>query len=159
MTVNGNNAYKSYENIQEHKEFVNQMKLVEKITTKGKINMLFLCNVALVAFMAVCAFSLIYGYTNVTLLTKEIQILESEIDVLASQGVSLNARIDQMFNLEDVEVYAINNLSMIKLDQNQIEQIHIQNPDTIEIYNNVSVVDLAILYMKNIFVSIWEYIN
>lgn len=159
--IYGNNAYKKLQEYQPeiNKEYTQNVKLEPKISQKAKVRLMVFCNVLLVMSMASCLFGLIYSYTNLTVLTKEISTLSSELNVLQSQEISLNAQIDQMFNLEYVEDYAINNLGMIKLDQNQIEQVHIQNIDFIETYETTSVKDVILSQVKNIFASMWEYIS
>ncbi|MFI3227276.1 MAG: hypothetical protein R3Y09_07690 [Clostridia bacterium] len=160
-SVYGNTARKRvYEYQPEEKtEYKTQVKLETKMSKKARVRLLKLCNIALVLTIATCAFSLLYSYTKVTVLTKEISTLSSQLEVLQSQEISLNAQIDQMFNLETVEEYAINTLGMIKLDQNQIEQVHIQNTDVIESYDDVSTSQIILNQVKNIFTSVWEYIN
>lgn len=160
-SVYGNVAYKNAReyNTVEQTEYSKQVRLEPKFSKQAKARLLLIANVALIIGVAACLFSLILGYTNVTVLTKEISSLSSDLEVLQSQEISLNAQIDQMFNLEDVEEYAINDLGMIKLDQNQIEQVHIQNIDIIEVNEVLNTRQIILSQIKNIFTSVWEYIN
>lgn len=159
----GNNAYKEiydYDQLQVNKgEYSRNIRLEPKRSRKAKIRLMILQNIALITIIATCSIVLIQGYSTANVLTKKISTLTNDLSVLQSQSISLNAQINQMFNLEYVEQYAVAELGMIKLDPNQIEQIHIQNKDIIETYETENKFKKVVETVQNIFINIWEYIN
>lgn len=154
--INGNNAYKQESERQEYKQ---QVRLEPRLSVKIRLYLVQFANIMLIAVVLFCALSLVHGYTSVTVITKEISELNSNLDTLKSQEISLNAQVDKMFNLEHIENYAIEMLGMVKLDQNQIEQVYIQNIDTIEVFENTTKFNEFSQYFKGIFSSIIEYIK
>ncbi len=146
-------------NEQRNTNYTRELKLEEKLSSRAKIKLYTFCNVMLGIFMFCCSIAHIYVHSNLAVLTKEASNMTVELQNLQSKEITLNAQMEKMFNLEYVEEYATEELGMIKLDQNQIEQIHIQNEDIIEKNDTISYLQIIVTIITDFFASIWEYIS
>ncbi len=62
-------------------------------------------------------------YVQKNELTKQISSIRSEITMAESDNISLNAQLESMASISQVEDYAVNNLGMVKLQTSQIVYI------------------------------------
>lgn len=140
-------------------KYSRDLKLEQKLSSRARVRMYTLYNYVLIGVMVGCGYLLINGNMTITVVTQEKSVLTSELESLQSREISLNAQLERMFNLEYVEEYSISELGMIKLDQNQIEQIHIQNDDIIEVNNSSSYLQKMFTATVDVFKKFWEYIS
>lgn len=76
--------------------------------------------------------AILYSHMTLTRLTRQASTQEGALETLQSEYVALKAQQDRALSLSYVEDYARNSLGMVKMDNNQIEYIEMNNPDRIE---------------------------
>lgn len=83
--------------------------------------------------VGLCVFAvlmfIVSNYVELSQLSTENSRLKDELAELADMEKSLNAKQEQLFNLEDIEEKAKNELGMIKMDKSQICYLELQSPD------------------------------
>lgn len=83
--------------------------------------------------VGLCVFAvlmfIISNYVELTTLTTENSRLKDDLEALMDAEKTLQAKQEQVFNLEDIESTAKNELGMIKMDKSQVCYIEIQSPD------------------------------
>lgn len=83
--------------------------------------------------VGLCVFAvlmfIISNYVELTTLTTENSRLKDDLEALMDAEKTLQAKQEQVFNLEDIENTAKNELGMIKMDKSQVCYIEIQSPD------------------------------
>lgn len=83
--------------------------------------------------LSIIAVAMIHGEMQLMQLTRDISALETKLQVMDSEGVSLKSRQEQMLSAEYIEAYAQNVLGMVKMDTSNIEYVELSNPDKIEV--------------------------
>ena len=126
-----------------------------KVKKKLKLSVIRSLNLCMGVVIALASVSIIYGYTNLAVLSKEEASLVKGLGELKSEETSLNARVENMLNLGYVENFAKENLSMINIDENQIEHIYIQNEDEIYVNEKSNIFSTV----KNIYNNLKEYLS
>ena len=126
-----------------------------KVKKKLKLSVIRSLNLCMGVVIALASVSIIYGYTNLAVLSKEEASLVKGLGELKSEETSLNARVENMLNLGYVENFAKENLSMINIDENQIEHIYIQNEDEIYVNEKSNIFST----IKNIYNNLKEYLS
>lgn len=84
---------------------------------------------AVIMFVTVTALSMLFGvlftYVQKNELTHSISNLKSDIAIAQSENVSLNAELEAMVSVSQIDVYAVEQLGMVRLQSNQIKYIDI----------------------------------
>ena len=134
-----------------------KLEVLEKTRVKKKLKLSVIrsLNLCMGVVIALASVSIIYGYTNLAVLSKEEASLVKGLGELKSEETSLNARVENMLNLGYVENFAKENLSMINIDENQIEHIYIQNEDEIYVNEKSNIFST----IKNIYNNLKEYLS
>lgn len=114
-----------------------KLREIKKPRKKYNISAIVFFNALLLSSIFICGFLVVTLYSNLTVLSKQEEALNTQLAELKSAEISLDARVSTMFNLGFVEEYAVNELEMIKIDETQIEYVNIQNNDKIEIKNEI----------------------
>lgn len=70
-------------------------------------------------------FGVLFTYVQKNELTHSIANLKSDIAVAQSENVSLNAELESMVSVSQIDIYAIEKLGMVRLQSNQIKYIDI----------------------------------
>lgn len=79
--------------------------------------------VCVVAISAGMLFGLIYTYSVKNELNKSISSIKSDIAVAESENVSLNAELEAMVSVSQIDSYAVEKLGMTRLQSNQIRYV------------------------------------
>lgn len=84
---------------------------------------------AVIILVTVTALSMLFGvlftYVQKNELTHSISNLKSDIAIAQSENVSLNAELESMVSVSQIDVYAVEKLGMVRLQSNQIKYIDI----------------------------------
>ena len=104
---------------------------------------------ALAALVAVIAFALLYSKVQISDYTTMISEAKSEIELAERENVRLNAELDSMYTLDNVEKTAAQELGLQKTQSSQITFITLNTEDMTEIAESDG----------NIFVSIQNWFN
>lgn len=79
--------------------------------------------ICVVAISAGMLFGLIYTYSVKNELNKSISSIKSDIAVAQSENVSLNAELEAMVSVSQIDSYAVDKLGMTRLQSNQIRYV------------------------------------
>ena len=90
-----------------------------------------LSTILICVIIAAQAAVLLNNYMNITVITNQINKLNSQYEKLKNDEVQLRTQYDGRFSLSEIEQYAVNVLGMIKLDNTRIEYIELASPETI----------------------------
>ena len=102
----------------------NQMSLGSKI----EYCIVGLCVLAVLMFI-------VSNYVELSQLATENSRLKDELAQLVDMEKTLEAKQEQIFNLEEIENKAKNELGMIKMDKSQICYLELQSPDKLSTAN------------------------
>ena len=105
--------------------------------------------VAVAAFAAVIAFALLYSKVQISDYTTMISETKNEIELAERENIRLNAELDSMYTLDNVEKIASQELGLQKTQSSQITFITLNTEDMTEVAETDS----------NIFVSIQNWFN
>lgn len=105
--------------------------------------------IALVAFAAVIAFSLLYSKVQISDYTSKISETKNEIELAERENVRLNSELDSMYTLDNVESIASQDLGLQKTQNSQITFITLNTEEMTEVAESD----------PNIFVSIQKWFN
>lgn len=89
--------------------------------------------------MMVCAvfFSLIafqiYSRVQVDELDRQLDSINSEIEVLDSENTRLNMQLDSIISLDKVDEYAQDTLGMVKVENYQVSYVDLSKGDTVSV--------------------------
>lgn len=119
-----------------------------------RIQQLACCSLAFII-----AGTILFSHMKLTQLTDEASSREAELEKLQSEYVALKAKQDRALSLSYVEDYAQNKLGMVKMDNNQIEYVEMNNPDRIEISEPTSGLGGMLSGLIHSFNAIVEYIR
>ena len=103
--------------------------------------------------------AILYSHMTLTRLTREAATQEAALETLGSEYVALKAQQDRALSLSYVEDYAHNTLGMVKMDNNQIEYIEMNNPDRIEVAQETTSLSGAMSGLVRSFNAILEYLG
>ncbi len=104
---------------------------------------------AIAAFTAVIAFSLLYSKVQISDYTTMISEAKNELELAERENIRLNAELDSMYTLDNVEKIASQDLGLQKTQSSQIQFITLNTEEMTE----VAPPD------ENIFVSIQNWFN
>lgn len=68
-------------------------------------------------------FAVVFTYAKKNELTREISRLKTNIAVAQSENISLNAELEAMVSVSQIDAYAVEKLGMVKVDPSQIKYI------------------------------------
>ena len=105
--------------------------------------------IAVVAFAAVIAFSLLYSKVQISEYTTMISETKNEIELAERENVRLNSELDSMYTLDNVENIASQELGLQKTQSSQITFITLNTEEMTEVAESD----------PNIFVSIQKWFN
>ena len=122
-----------------------------KITDKKSIgrNGSAIAALAVVAFAAIVAFSLLWSKVQISEYTSKISETKNEIELAERENIRLNAELDSMYTLDNVENIASQELGLQKTQSSQITFITLNTEDMTEVAESD----------PNIFVSIKNWFN
>ena len=90
--------------------------------------------------VGLCVFAvlmfIVSNYVELSQLATENSRLKDELAQLVDMEKTLNAKQEQIFNLEEIENKAKNDLGMIKMDKSQICYLELQSPDKLSTANS-----------------------
>lgn len=104
---------------------------------------------AVAAFAAIIAFAMLYSKVEISDYTTRISEAKNDIELAERENVRLNAELDSMYTLDNVEKIASQELGLQKTQSSQIQFITLNTEDMTE----VAEAD------ENIFVSIRNWFN
>ena len=91
------------------------------------------------AIVGLCVFAvlmfIVSNYVELSQLATENSRLKDELTQLVDMEKTLEAKQEQIFNLEEIENKAKNDLGMIKMDKSQICYLELQSPDKLSTAN------------------------
>ena len=79
--------------------------------------------VVVVGLVLAMLFGVLYTYVQKNELTKSIAGIQQEISVAKSENVSLNAELEALVSVSQIDSYALEKLGMTRLESNQIVYI------------------------------------
>ena len=79
--------------------------------------------VVVVGLVIAMLFGVLYTYVQKNELTKSIAGIQQEISVAKSENVSLNAELEALVSVSQIDSYALEKLGMTRLESNQIVYI------------------------------------
>ena len=90
--------------------------------------------------VGLCVFAvlmfIVSNYVELSQLATENSRLKDELAQLVDMKKTLEAKQEQIFNLEEIENKAKNDLGMIKMDKSQICYLELQSPDKLSTANS-----------------------
>ena len=90
--------------------------------------------------VGLCVFAvlmfIVSNYVELSKLATENSRLKDELAQLVDMEKTLEAKQEQIFNLEEIENKAKNDLGMIKMDKSQICYLELQSPDKLSTANS-----------------------
>lgn len=89
--------------------------------------------VLLALIIGALAVSVVMSSVSLSEKTYEASGLKDELSTLSSEATVLETRQDERFSLAAVEAYAVDELGMIKLSNEQLRYVDISNPDKVEV--------------------------
>jgi hypothetical protein len=106
------------------------------------------------AFVMLSLASVMVGNIKITQLNDEITTTQESLNVLKSNQVSLDAKLEARMSMQKVEDYAVNKLGLVKVQPFQIEYIHLTDQDKVEVTGDSTGI---IGIFKNLINSVMEY--
>lgn len=81
-------------------------------------------SIAAVTFAVMCMFfAVMFTFSMKNELNREIAKLQSEIALAESENISLNAELEAMVSVSQIDTYAVEKLGMTRLDSNMIKYV------------------------------------
>lgn len=81
-------------------------------------------SIAAVVFAVMCMFfAVMFTFSVKNELNREIAGLQSEIALAESENISLNAELEAMVSVSQIDTYAVEKLGMTRLDSNMIKYV------------------------------------
>lgn len=108
------------------------------------------------AFVMISLLSIMIGNINITKQNDEISKAQKSLSTAQSEQVSLNSKLESRMSMQKVENYAVNKLGLVKIQPFQIEYVHLNGTDKVEVSNDNF---LVFGFFKNIADSIMEYFS
>jgi cell division protein FtsL len=106
------------------------------------------------AFVMLSLASIMVGNIKITQLNDEITNSQKSLDVLKSNQVSLDAKLEARMSMQKVEDYAVNKLGLAKVQPFQIEYVHLTNQDKVVVSGGGTGISGS---FKNLIHSVMEY--
>ncbi len=115
------------------------------------------------AVIAVCFFATLIAIIFLNMQSAELAAensrLKTQMAELADEEKSLNAKREQMYNLEYVEDYAVNVLGMVKLDKTNISYVELSNEERVRIAEPEQNDSAVLSGISRTFNILLEYLN
>lgn len=115
------------------------------------------------AIIAVCFFAALIAIIFLNMRSAELAAensrLKTHMAELVDEEKSLNAKKEQMYNLEYVEDYAINVLGMVKLDKSNISYVELSNEERVRIAEPKQNDSAVLSGISRTFNILLEYLN
>ena len=129
-----------------------------KMTEKKSIgrNGSVLAALAAVSFVAIIAFSILYSKVQISDYTSMISETKNEIEQVKRDNVRLNAELDSMYTLDNVEKIAAEELGLQKTQSSQITFITMNTEEMTEVADENTNIFVSI---KNWFYDVLEYLG
>lgn len=81
-------------------------------------------SIAAVTAVVMCMlFAVVFTFVQKNELNREISRLQSDIALAQSENISLNAELEAMVSVSQIDTYAVEKLGMTRLDSNQIKYV------------------------------------
>lgn len=107
-------------------------------------------------FVMMSLASIMIGNIKITQQNDEISSAQKNLNMVQSEQVSLNAKLESRMSMQKVEDYAVNKLGLVKIQPYQIQYIHLTDKDNVEINGN----GLGITgFFENLINSVVEYFS
>lgn len=111
----------------------------KSVRTNRKENQMSLGSKIEYVIVGLCVFAvlmfIVSNYVELSQLATENSRLKDELAQLVDMEKTLEAKQEQIFNLEEIENKAKNELGMIKMDKSQICYLELQSPDKLSTAN------------------------
>ncbi len=115
------------------------------------------------AIIAVCFFAALIAIIFLNMQSAELAAensrLKTQMSELVDEEKSLNAKREQMYNLEYVEDYAVNVLGMVKLDKTNISYVELSNEERVRIAEPEQNDSTVLSGISRTFNILLEYLN
>lgn len=115
------------------------------------------------AIIAVCFFAALIAIIFLNMQSAELAAensrLKTQMSELVDEEKSLNAKREQMYNLEYVEDYAVNVLGMVKLDKTNISYVELSNEERVRIAEPEQNDSAVLSGISRTFNILLEYLN
>ncbi|MBR4071790.1 MAG: hypothetical protein IKK26_04485 [Clostridia bacterium] len=115
------------------------------------------------AIIAVCFFASLIAIIFLNMQSAELAAensrLKTQMSELVDEEKSLNAKREQMYNLEYVEDYAVNVLGMVKLDKTNISYVELSNEERVRIAEPEQNDSAVLSGISRTFNILLEYLN
>lgn len=118
-----------------------------------------LAGLAAFAIIVVMCFSTMYYSAEKTKLKDEVETKKAQLAQLESEYISLNARKEKSYDLEQIEEYAKNVLGMVKMDRSREEYLELQKTDQVEVSNGSSGVEKLVSGFVKSFNAIMSFLR
>lgn len=115
-----------------------------------------LAALAAVTFAAIIAFSILYSKVQISNYTSMISETKNEIEQVKRDNVRLNAELDSMYTLDNVEKIAAEELGLQKTQSSQITFITMNTEEMTEVAEENTNIFVSI---KNWFYDVLEYLG
>ncbi|HKM32088.1 MAG TPA: hypothetical protein VJX95_00810 [Oscillospiraceae bacterium] len=115
-----------------------QLQVVEKKASKEKKSSPVKGLLVSIFAISVCC-AMLYSQVEINELYSEINTESNQLEMLRSDNVRLQAKIDERMSLRNVEEYASDVLGLQKIDKSQIEHITIDFGSTVVVDKNQNV--------------------
>lgn len=107
-------------------------------------------------FVMLSLASIMVGNIKITQQNDDIASTQKNLNMVKSEQVSLNAKLESRMSIQKVEDYAVNKLGLVKIQPYQIQYVHLTNKDNIEVNGNG--LDFT-GYFENVINSVVEYFS
>ncbi|MDD6808228.1 MAG: hypothetical protein PUD72_07285 [Oscillospiraceae bacterium] len=101
-----------------------QIKAEQRMSAVRTTKVLAICAV----FFVLIAFQ-IYSQVKSDELDRELQSINSQIEILDSENTRLNMQLDSIISLDKVDAYARDNLGMVKVENYQVSYVDLSSGD------------------------------
>ncbi len=115
-----------------------------------------LATLAAVTFVALIAFSILYSKVQISNYTSMISETKNEIEQVKRDNVRLNAELDSMYTLDNVEKIAAEELGLQKTQSSQITFITMNTEEMTEVADENTNIFISI---KNWFYDVLDYLG
>lgn len=101
-----------------------QIKLEQRRSAFKAAKVLIICGI----FFALISFQ-IFSQVKVDELDRELQSVNSQIEILDSENTRLNMQLDSIISLDKVDAYAQDTLGMVKVENYQVSYVDLSSGD------------------------------
>lgn len=105
-------------------------------------------------FVMLSLASIMVGNIKITQQNDDIAYAQKNLNMVKSEQVSLNAKLESRMSMQKVEDYAVNKLGLVKIQPYQIQYVHLTSKDNVEVSG--SNLDFTGVF-ENVINSVVEY--